>query len=147
MILHWHNWKRHVGEDRGCQPDCEMEEARLRKPLLSSLHPGGAFWREKCQDIDRLLAKILIVYFLIVYLPINVMTSLQTRDTNFATNCICRVPKNKLEEGRIVECVHCGCRGCSGWSSWPMSFSLFALFAADCGIFLPSVMFGQISIS
>ena len=40
--------------------------------------------------------------------------SLQTRDTNFATNCICRVPKNKLEEGRIVECVHCGCRGCSG---------------------------------
>ena len=39
---------------------------------------------------------------------------IQTRDTNFATNCICRVPKNKLEEGRIVECVHCGCRGCSG---------------------------------
>ncbi|XP_049801570.1 protein BUD31 homolog isoform X2 [Schistocerca nitens] len=39
---------------------------------------------------------------------------IQTRDTNFATNCICRVPKGKLEEGRIVECIHCGCRGCSG---------------------------------
>ena len=39
---------------------------------------------------------------------------IQTRDTNFATNCICRVPKQKLEEGKIVECVHCGCRGCSG---------------------------------
>ena len=39
---------------------------------------------------------------------------IQTRDTNFATNCICRVPKSKLEEGKIVECVHCGCRGCSG---------------------------------
>ena len=39
---------------------------------------------------------------------------IQTRDTNFATNCICRVPKTKLEEGKIVECVHCGCRGCSG---------------------------------
>ena len=39
---------------------------------------------------------------------------IQTRDTNFATNCICRVPKSKLEEGRIVECIHCGCRGCSG---------------------------------
>ena len=25
-----------------------------------------------------------------------------------------RVPKGKLEEGKIVECVHCGCRGCSG---------------------------------
>uniref|UniRef100_A0A915I3U1 Protein BUD31 homolog n=1 Tax=Romanomermis culicivorax TaxID=13658 RepID=A0A915I3U1_ROMCU len=45
---------------------------------------------------------------------------IQTKDTNFGTNCICRVPKTKLEEqgmdsgGRIVECVHCGCRGCSG---------------------------------
>ena len=39
---------------------------------------------------------------------------IQSRDTNFATNCICRVPKTKLEEGKIVECVHCGCRGCSG---------------------------------
>lgn len=39
---------------------------------------------------------------------------IQHRDTNFGTNCICRVPKGKLEEGRIVECIHCGCRGCSG---------------------------------
>jgi len=40
---------------------------------------------------------------------------IQVRDTNFGTNCICRVPREKLEEGKaIVECVHCGCRGCSG---------------------------------
>eukprot|EP00128_Syssomonas_multiformis_P016267 Colp12_sorted_trinity150504_noHs@22287 len=44
---------------------------------------------------------------------------IQTRDTNFGTQCVCRVPKTKLEEGKIVECkivecVHCGCRGCSG---------------------------------
>ena len=39
---------------------------------------------------------------------------IQTRDTNFGTNCICRVPKSKLDEGRVIECVHCGCRGCSG---------------------------------
>uniref|UniRef100_A0AAY5EHS9 Protein BUD31 homolog n=1 Tax=Electrophorus electricus TaxID=8005 RepID=A0AAY5EHS9_ELEEL len=39
---------------------------------------------------------------------------IQTRDTNFGTNCICRVPKSKLEVGRIIECSHCGCRGCSG---------------------------------
>ncbi|KAM7041070.1 LOW QUALITY PROTEIN: protein BUD31 homolog [Acridotheres tristis] len=38
----------------------------------------------------------------------------QTRDTNFGTNCICRVPKSKLEAGRIIEHTHCGCRGCSG---------------------------------
>ncbi|KAL1773501.1 BUD31-like, partial [Sigmodon hispidus] len=39
----------------------------------------------------------------------------QTQDTNFGTNCICWVPKSKLEVGRIIECTHCGCRGCSGW--------------------------------
>ncbi|KAJ3615544.1 hypothetical protein Zmor_016336 [Zophobas morio] len=39
---------------------------------------------------------------------------IQTKDTNFGTQCICRVPKAKLEEGKVVECVHCGCRGCSG---------------------------------
>ncbi|PAV91642.1 hypothetical protein WR25_20124 [Diploscapter pachys] len=38
----------------------------------------------------------------------------QTRDTNFGTNCICRVPKAKLDVDRVIECVHCGCRGCSG---------------------------------
>ncbi|RWS31386.1 G10-like protein [Leptotrombidium deliense] len=40
---------------------------------------------------------------------------IQVKDTNFGTNCICRVPRDKLEEGKtVVECVHCGCRGCSG---------------------------------
>jgi len=34
---------------------------------------------------------------------------IQTRDTIFGTNCVCRVPKDKLEEGKIVERVHCGC--------------------------------------
>ncbi|CAG8599066.1 23771_t:CDS:2 [Cetraspora pellucida] len=38
---------------------------------------------------------------------------IQPKDTNFGTTCICRVPKSKLEAGRIVECVLCGCRGCS----------------------------------
>uniref|UniRef100_A0A5S6QGA2 Protein BUD31 homolog n=1 Tax=Trichuris muris TaxID=70415 RepID=A0A5S6QGA2_TRIMR len=28
---------------------------------------------------------------------------IQTRDTNFGTNCICRVPKTKLEESRLIE--------------------------------------------
>eukprot|EP01116_Phalansterium_solitarium_P009549 TRINITY_DN23754_c0_g1_i1.p1 TRINITY_DN23754_c0_g1~~TRINITY_DN23754_c0_g1_i1.p1 ORF type:complete len:147 (-),score=1.23 TRINITY_DN23754_c0_g1_i1:153-593(-) len=38
---------------------------------------------------------------------------IQSRDHNFATSCICRVPKNKLEEGKLVECSHCGCHGCA----------------------------------
>jgi len=39
---------------------------------------------------------------------------IQSKDTNFGTNCICRVPKSKLDASRVIECVHCGCRGCSG---------------------------------
>ncbi|XP_032758538.1 protein BUD31 homolog [Rattus rattus] len=39
---------------------------------------------------------------------------IQTRDTNFGTTCICRVPKGKLEVGRIIKRMHCGCWGCSG---------------------------------
>ncbi|KAJ1895606.1 Component of the SF3b subcomplex of the U2 snRNP [Kickxella alabastrina] len=38
---------------------------------------------------------------------------IQPLDSNYGTTCICRVPKNNLEEGRTVECVHCGCRGCA----------------------------------
>ncbi|KAJ1974873.1 Component of the SF3b subcomplex of the U2 snRNP [Dimargaris verticillata] len=38
---------------------------------------------------------------------------IQPKDTNFGTACICRIPKAKLDEGRVVQCVHCGCRGCA----------------------------------
>ncbi|KAJ9079956.1 Component of the SF3b subcomplex of the U2 snRNP [Entomophthora muscae] len=41
---------------------------------------------------------------------------IQPKDTNFGNTCVCRVPKSNLEEGRVVECVHCGCRGCSSGS-------------------------------
>ena len=38
---------------------------------------------------------------------------IQTKETNFGTACVCRVPKAKLNKGTVVECVHCGCRGCA----------------------------------
>lgn len=37
---------------------------------------------------------------------------IQTRNQNQGTTCICRVPKKHLEEDKIIECHHCGCRGC-----------------------------------
>ncbi|KAF8403239.1 hypothetical protein HHK36_011340 [Tetracentron sinense] len=37
---------------------------------------------------------------------------IQPRDHNFATTCVCRVPKH-LREEKVIECVHCGCRGCA----------------------------------
>eukprot|EP00735_Rhodelphis_limneticus_P002891 TRINITY_DN13977_c0_g1::TRINITY_DN13977_c0_g1_i1::g.24276::m.24276 TRINITY_DN13977_c0_g1::TRINITY_DN13977_c0_g1_i1::g.24276 ORF type:complete len:171 (+),score=-3.63,sp/Q94DE2/BD31A_ORYSJ/65.07/5e-72,G10/PF01125.12/4.3e-63 TRINITY_DN13977_c0_g1_i1:72-515(+) len=37
----------------------------------------------------------------------------QPKDHNFGTACICRVPRDKLEDGKVVQCLHCGCRGCA----------------------------------
>ena len=41
------------------------------------------------------------------------MMCVQNTAHNYSTTCICRVPKDKLEEGKLVECRHCGCRGCA----------------------------------
>ena len=38
---------------------------------------------------------------------------IQTKDHTYATTCVCRVPRDKLDASRSVECVHCGCRGCA----------------------------------
>jgi bud site selection protein 31 len=32
---------------------------------------------------------------------------------NFQGVCACRVPKSKLAPGKLIQCVHCGCRGCA----------------------------------
>jgi bud site selection protein 31 len=37
----------------------------------------------------------------------------QTKDHNYGTACICRIPRAKLDAGRSVECATCGCRGCA----------------------------------
>eukprot|EP01117_Protostelium_nocturnum_P010876 TRINITY_DN3924_c0_g1_i1.p1 TRINITY_DN3924_c0_g1~~TRINITY_DN3924_c0_g1_i1.p1 ORF type:complete len:147 (+),score=44.22 TRINITY_DN3924_c0_g1_i1:55-495(+) len=38
---------------------------------------------------------------------------MQTKDHNFGSTCICRVPKKHLESGKVIECIHCGCHGCA----------------------------------
>lgn len=37
----------------------------------------------------------------------------QTKETNFNSTCICRVPKAQLKEDQEIQCVSCGCRGCA----------------------------------
>lgn len=37
----------------------------------------------------------------------------QTKETNFASTCICRVPRAQLKEDQDIQCVSCGCRGCA----------------------------------
>ncbi|KAI0526447.1 cell cycle control protein cwf14 [Xylaria bambusicola] len=38
---------------------------------------------------------------------------MQTKETNFQSTCICRVPKAQLKDDQDVQCVNCGCRGCA----------------------------------
>ncbi|KAI1331188.1 G10 protein [Xylariaceae sp. FL0255] len=38
---------------------------------------------------------------------------IQTKETNFQSTCICRVPKAQLKDEQDVRCVNCGCRGCA----------------------------------
>ncbi|KAI8799539.1 protein BUD31 [Cladochytrium replicatum] len=33
---------------------------------------------------------------------------IQSLDTNYNTTCYCRVPKERMEEGKIIECQQCG---------------------------------------
>ncbi|KAJ9152099.1 Pre-mRNA-splicing factor cwf14 [Pleurostoma richardsiae] len=37
----------------------------------------------------------------------------QTKETNFNSTCICRVPRAQMKEEQDIQCVSCGCRGCA----------------------------------
>ena len=38
---------------------------------------------------------------------------IQNSKHNFGNVCICRVPKNRLSDNKLVQCTNCGCRGCA----------------------------------
>jgi bud site selection protein 31 len=38
---------------------------------------------------------------------------IQNSKSNFGNTCICRVPKSKLDDNKLVQCTNCGCRGCA----------------------------------
>lgn len=44
------------------------------------------------------------------------ISCIQPRDTNFGNSCICRVPRQKLDQDKVIECAACGCRGCASGS-------------------------------
>ncbi|KAF9160538.1 Component of the SF3b subcomplex of the U2 snRNP [Actinomortierella ambigua] len=50
------------------------------------------------------------------YEKVCCLRCIQPKDTNFGTTCVCRVPKATLEDGKVIECQHCGCRGCASGS-------------------------------
>ncbi|KXJ97215.1 cell cycle control protein cwf14, partial [Microdochium bolleyi] len=38
---------------------------------------------------------------------------IQTKETNFQSTCICRVPKAQMKDEGEIQCASCGCRGCA----------------------------------
>ena len=36
-----------------------------------------------------------------------------SNSSNFGNVCVCRVPKAKLDDNKLVQCNNCGCRGCA----------------------------------
>lgn len=71
------------------QSRSKVEEGRLRKTMLPSMHP------DKSMSADS------------GYLRSGLTANSQ--DMNYqGSTCICRVPKAQVREGTVVECVHCG---------------------------------------
>ncbi|KAI6183614.1 hypothetical protein M3Y97_00507400 [Aphelenchoides bicaudatus] len=77
------------------------------------------FWKEEkisrelyqfCIDAKLVDANLMAKWKKQGYERLCCLRCVQTRDTNFGTICICRVPKSKLEADRVVECQACGCR-------------------------------------
>ena len=80
------------------------------------------FYKEKKMTkklYDFLIKKKFADRFLIAkwkkngYEKLCCMLCVQNSKHNFGNVCVCRVPKEKLEEGRMVQCTDCGCRGCA----------------------------------
>ena len=80
---------------RGRRPDCQVEEAGLRKGTLS---PPTT--RAVC-----LLTQVVR--------QLCCLRCIQTKETNFNSTCVCRVPRQELKEDQEIRCVNCGCRGCA----------------------------------
>ncbi|KAA3469125.1 protein BUD31-like protein 2 [Gossypium australe] len=71
----------------------------------------------KWKKVSMLLAHLISLAFeyssnLPGYERLCCLRCMQPRDHNFATTCVCRVPKH-LREEKVIECVHCGCKGCA----------------------------------
>lgn len=84
---------------RGRQPHCQVAQGLLSIPFTLSI----SFTHSHCtphhtqQGYERLCC----------------LQCIQKGSSNYGTTCICRVPKDSLPDGKVVECVNCGCHGCA----------------------------------
>lgn len=54
-----------------------------------------------------------IMSLTVICLQLCCLRCIQTKETNFNSTCICRVPREQLKEDQEVRCVSCGCVGCA----------------------------------
>jgi len=83
-------------------PDNPDAESKISKQLYDYL------LKEKYADKD-LIAK----WKKEGYEKLCCLKCIQTKETNFNSTCICRVPQKDLNENQAIECVSCGCKGCA----------------------------------
>jgi bud site selection protein 31 len=90
--------------------DLYYEKAAISKPLYE--------WLLKNNYAD---AALIAKWKKQGYEKLCCLRCVQTKETNFSSTCICRVPKATLTKGDEesegggggIECVNCGCRGCA----------------------------------
>jgi len=63
--------------------------------------------------VSKDLFKFVLHVLMMLGLQLCCLRCVQTKETNFNSTCICRVPKSQMKEDQAIECVSCGCRGCA----------------------------------
>jgi bud site selection protein 31 len=108
------------GEMTPCSIDLEVSVRLLTSPApCCSLAPLQKITKEVYEFALREKyadANLIAKWKKAGYEKLCCLRCIQPKDTNFGTTCICRVPSSHLEEGKVIECVHCGCRGCASGS-------------------------------
>lgn len=103
--------------------DLYYEKEAISKQLYDWLLKNGyadamliAKWKKQGYEKVRTTLNFFLatVTRLLTCLPkLCCLRCVQTKETNFNSTCICRVPRAQLKEDKDMQCVNCGCRGCA----------------------------------
>jgi len=99
--------------------DLYYEKEAISRPLYDWLLKNGyadgnliAKWKK--QGYEKVRSIVIVDNDKrLMRLQLCCLRCIQTKETNFNSTCICRVPKDQLKEDQTIQCVSCGCRGCS----------------------------------
>jgi bud site selection protein 31 len=108
--------------------DLYYEKEAISKPLYEWLLKNGyadamliAKWKKQGYEKVRRWWKPVVTTMKslecaanrVFYFQLCCLRCVQTKETNFNSTCICRVPRAQMKEDQEIQCVNCGCRGCA----------------------------------